>query len=81
MYRIASAAAHGEGVLPKQLTQATNDDVEQVLREAAAFLRHELVDVEHVSSVVSGAGVPCTDVVAYSDGIPVLVASPALYAD
>jgi hypothetical protein len=75
-YRIVAA---GRRELPVHLASASDAEVEDVLQRAAAFLGAEEVTVERVTSVLAGSCIICTDVVAYSSGLPLLVAQPLLY--
>jgi hypothetical protein len=77
-YRI-DAAGHHE--LPEELTRASDADVEDVLRRAAASLGLGEVTIERVTSVLGGSCVVCTDVVAYASGVAMLVARPLLYGE
>jgi hypothetical protein len=76
MYSIATL---GNIALPQELSTATEENVEDVLRRAAAHLGRETVQIERVSSVLGGSCIACIDVVAYVDGTALLVARPALY--
>jgi hypothetical protein len=75
-YRIDTA---GNTELPADLAQATEAEVEDVIRRAAVFLGLGDVTVERVTSVLGGSCIVCTDVVAYASGMPMLVARPRLY--
>ena len=66
----------GHHDLPPELSEASDDDVEDVLRRAAAFLGRPHVDVERVASVIGC--MPVIDVVASVEGVPILVAQPAM---
>jgi hypothetical protein len=66
----------GHHALPAELRRATDDDVDDVLRRAAAFVGRGDVDVARVASVVGGSCVACVDVVASVGGVPLLVARP-----
>lgn len=76
MYSVASLGNH---TLPDELRLATEENVEDVLRRAAAHLGRDRIDIARVSSVIGGSCIACIDVVAYVDGTPLLVARPALY--
>jgi hypothetical protein len=76
MYTVESL---GRGALPDDLRQATTDDVEAVLHRAAMVLGVGQVSVERVTSVLPGTCMPCTDIVAYAEGLPVLVAIPSMF--
>lgn len=75
-YTIESLGHHD---LPRELSVASEADVEDVLRRAAAFLGREEVTVERVTSVLGGSCIVCTNVVLYVSGTPFLVAKPLLY--
>gem|GEM_PF-4200190 len=75
-YDIGSPGHHA---LPRELEEASEGDVEDVLRRGAAMLGYADVTVERVTSVLGGSCIVCTDVVAYVDGVPLLVARPRLY--
>jgi hypothetical protein len=76
MYTIS---APGNLPLPDHLCEATEANVEDTLRRAAAHLGHEDVTIQRVSSVIGGSCMACVDVVAYDGGTPLLVARPSLY--
>jgi hypothetical protein len=76
MYAIESP---GHLELPEELTRARDEDVENTLRRAAAFLGWEDVEIARVASVIGGSCIACTDVVAYVHGTALLVAKPELY--
>lgn len=65
--------------LPSDLAEATEQDVEHVVKRAAAFIGCDDVVVERVTSVLGGSCVVCTDVVASVRGVPVIVARPAAF--
>ena len=78
-YAIESLAHHD---LPDHLSSATEADVEDVLRRAAAHLGRPSVTVERVSSVVPGSCIASVDVVAFvggPGGTPILVARADLH--
>ena len=74
-YTIESLGHHE---LPEELSLCSAEDVEDVLRRAAAFLGWHDVAIERVWSVVPGSCIACEDVVASAGGVPMLVARPAL---
>lgn len=76
MYAVSSL---GNQDLPDELCRATEDEVEDVLRRAPAYLGRDRIDIARVSSVIGGSCIACVDVVAYVDGTPLLVARPSLY--
>ncbi|MDB4938515.1 MAG: hypothetical protein JWP87_5487 [Labilithrix sp.] len=76
MYTIT---ALGNLPLPDDLAEATDENVDAILRRAAAHLGRETVQIERVSSILGGSCIACTDVVAYVEGTPLLVARPRLY--
>jgi hypothetical protein len=76
MYSVSSL---GNLELPDALCRASEADVEDVLRRAAAHLGRDKIDIARVSSVIGGSCIACIDVVAYVDGTPLLVARPSLY--
>lgn len=76
MYTIS---APGNLPLPDDLCEATEADVEAVLRRAAAHLGHDSVEIQRVSSVIGGSCVACIDVLACVGGTALLVARPSLY--
>jgi hypothetical protein len=77
-YRIDTAGHHE---LPAELTRASDAEVEDVLRRAAAFLGLGEVTIERVTNVLGGSCIVCTDVVAYCSGVAMLVARPLLYGE
>jgi hypothetical protein len=74
-----SVSSFGHLTLPDDLCSATEGNVEDVLRRAAAYLGRDTVDIARVSSVIGGSCIACVDVVAYVGGTPLLVARPSLY--
>ncbi|AKV02386.1 hypothetical protein AKJ09_09049 [Labilithrix luteola] len=54
-------------------------DVEDVLRRAALHMGWPEVDIQWVASVIPGSCMACTDAVAYTRGVALLVARPLLY--
>ncbi len=71
--------AMGNCKLPDDLSRASDANVEDVVRRAAAFLGFETVTVTRVASVLGGSCIASTDVVAYASGVPMVVATPRLY--
>lgn len=69
----------GHYELPDELTQAPVSDVEDVLRRAALHMGWPEVDIQWVASVIPGSCMACTDAVAYTKGVALLVARPLLY--
>lgn len=70
-YGIRSLGNHD---LPRELTEATEQTVDDVLRRAATFLGRPEVSIERVIHVMGC--VPCTNVVASTGGVTLLVATP-----
>jgi len=68
----------GHHPLPRELTVAAEANVDDVLRRAARFIGLAEVTIERVSSVIPGSCIACTDVVAYVQRTPMLVARVAL---
>lgn len=73
-YRIDSL---GGDLLPDALAFASEADVEDALRRAAAHLGRNAVEVRRVTTTIGC--IVSTDVIAYVDGVALLVARPELY--
>lgn len=69
----------GRHPLPEDLCEADESNVEDIVRRAAAFIGRPDVHVERVTSVLGGSCIVCTDVVASEQGVPLIVARPAMY--
>ncbi len=73
MYLIESLGHHD---LPDELARASEANVEDVLRRAAAHLGFRDVAIERVASVLGGSCIASIDVVASVQGTRILVARP-----
>ncbi len=74
MYTIT---ALGNFDLPRELSTATDADVEAVLSRAANHVGFEVDEIRRVSSVLGGSCIACVDVVAYAGGTAIVVAREA----
>ena len=74
MYTIT---ALGNFDLPRELSTATDADVEAVLRRAANHVGFEVDEIRRASSVLGGSCIACVDVVAYAGGTAIVVAREA----